>query len=53
MAEGMTDVQIMLQERMNTGTTWTKHDKFDKDGYFVIKDKHYKTMLIEMPVKSL
>ena len=38
MAEGMTDVQIMMQERMNTGTTWTKHDKFDKDGYFVIKD---------------
>ena len=38
MAEQMTDLQIMMQERMNTGTTWTRNEKFERDGYLVIED---------------
>ena len=29
---------LEMQERRNTGTTWTRNEQFDKDGYFVIKD---------------
>ena len=38
MAEGMNDLQIQFQERLNTGTAWTRNKQFDKDGYLVIKD---------------
>ena len=38
MAEGMTDMQLSFQEKTNTGTAWTRNDKFEKDGYLVIKD---------------
>jgi len=38
MVEQMTSEQIQFQERMNTGTSWTRNEKFDKDGYLVIKD---------------
>ena len=38
MAEQMTDLQVMFQEKMNTGTAKTKNDKFEKDGYLVVKD---------------
>ena len=38
MAEGMTDLQVINQERFNTGTAWTRNDKFEKDGYLVVKD---------------
>ena len=38
MAEGMTDAQVMFQEKMNSGTAWTRNEKFEKDGYLVIKD---------------
>ena len=38
MAEQMTEIAIMQQERMNTGTSWTNNESFEKDGYFVIKD---------------
>ena len=34
----MTEFAVMQQERLNTGTAWTKNEQFDKDGYFVIKD---------------
>jgi len=34
----MTSAAIALQERQNTGTTWTRHDQFEKDGYFTIKN---------------
>ena len=34
----MTDDQISWQERINTGTAWTRNEQFDKDGYLVIKD---------------
>ena len=27
-----------MQERMNTGTTWTRNEKFERDGYLVIED---------------
>ena len=32
------DVQLLLQERQNTGTSWTRNEQFDRDGYLVIKD---------------
>ena len=38
MAEQMNELQLMLQERQNTGTAWTRNEKFDKDGYLVVKD---------------
>ena len=38
MAEQMTDVQLMFQEKLNTGTAWTRNEKFEKDGYLVVKD---------------
>tara|TARA_B100000287_G_scaffold84988_1_gene77608 strand:+ start:2586 stop:3329 length:744 start_codon:yes stop_codon:yes gene_type:complete len=38
MAECMTEVQLLWQERNNTGTTWTRNDKFERDGYLVVKD---------------
>jgi len=38
MAEQMTDIQIMFQERQNTGTAWTRNDSFEKNGYLVVKD---------------
>ena len=38
MAEGMNELQIMFQERQNTGSSKTKNNKFEKDGYLVVKD---------------
>ena len=38
MAEGMTERDVMFQEKINAGTTWTRNEQFDKDGYLVIKD---------------
>jgi hypothetical protein len=38
MAEQMTELQLMFQEKQNTGTAWTRNEKFDKDGYLVVKD---------------
>jgi len=38
MAEQMTELQLMFQEKQNTGTAWTRNDKFEKDGYLVLKD---------------
>ena len=33
-----TEMQVMFQEKRNTGTAWTRNEQFDKDGYLVIKD---------------
>ena len=38
MAEGMTEEQVMFQERRNTGTTWSRNEKFEKNGYFFIEN---------------
>ena len=38
MAEGMTEMQLLFQERQNTGSAWTKNKDFDKNGYLVVKD---------------
>ena len=38
MAEQMNDIQIMFQERQNTGPAWTRNDSFEKNGYLVVKD---------------
>ena len=38
MAEAMTAEVLGAQERRNSGTTWTRNDKFEKDGYLIVKD---------------
>jgi len=38
MAEQMTLESLQQQERINTGTSWTNNEQFDKDGYIVVKD---------------
>lgn len=38
MAEQMSELQLIMQEKMNTGTAWTRNESFEKNGYLVIKD---------------
>ena len=38
MAEQMNELQLMMQERTNTGTAWTRNESFEKNGYLVVKD---------------
>ena len=38
MVESMTEEQLSFQEWKNSGTTWTRNEQFDKDGYYVIKN---------------
>ena len=38
MAERMTDMDVMIQERKNTGTAWSNNKEFEKDGYLIVKD---------------
>ena len=38
MAEGMTEMELIVQERQNSGTVWTNNKEFDKNGYLVVKD---------------
>ena len=38
MAEHMTEQDTIVQERMNAGTSWTRNEQFDRDGYFIVKD---------------
>ena len=38
MAEAMTLENLQAQEFHNTGTSWTKNEQFEKDGYLVVKD---------------
>ena len=38
MAEQMTEEVLGNQERRNSGTAWTRNDKFEKDGYLIVKD---------------
>jgi hypothetical protein len=32
------ELELMMQERRNTGTAWTRNEEFDKNGYLVLKD---------------
>lgn len=34
----MTEEQIAHQERLNTGTSWTNNDTFDRNGYLLLKN---------------
>ena len=34
----MNEEQLQFQERLNSGTAWTYNEKFEKNGYLVIKD---------------
>ena len=36
--ETMTPDYLEHQERLNTGTSWTNNEQFDKDGYIVVKN---------------
>lgn len=38
MAEQMTEEQLVFQERVNTGTSKTNNNQFEKDGYLVVKN---------------
>ena len=38
MAETMTELQLQMQEKRNTGTAWTRNKSFDKNGYLIVKD---------------
>ena len=38
MAEQMTKEQLFFQERLNTGTSKTNNEQFEKDGYLVVKN---------------
>ena len=33
----MTELQLQMQEKNNTGTAWTRNEFFEKNGYLVIK----------------
>ena len=32
------ELELMMQERRNTGTAWTRNESFEKNGYLVIKN---------------
>ena len=34
----MTEIELLTNERVNSGTSWSLNEKFEKDGYLVIKD---------------
>ena len=38
MAEQINELQLLFQEKTNTGTAWTRNEDFDKNGYLVVKD---------------
>ena len=38
MAEKMSDMDVMIQERKNTGTARSNNKEFEKDGYLIVKD---------------
>ena len=38
MTEQMNQLQCKMQEVLNSGTSSTKNEQFDKDGYFVIRN---------------
>ena len=38
MANEMTEEELLAQEKLNTGSSWTRNEVFDKNGFLVIKD---------------
>ena len=38
MAEQMTELQLQMQEKNNSGTAWTRNEFFEKNGYLVVKN---------------
>ena len=38
MSEGMSELEILLQERNKSGTSWTNNETFDKNGYLFVKN---------------
>ena len=46
----MTLEELQMQERMHSGTSWTRNEQFEKDGYLVIKDLwDPKELFVEVP----
>ena len=46
----MTLEDLQMQERMHSGTSWTRNEQFEKDGYLVIKDLwDPKELFVEVP----
>ena len=33
-----TELEVRTIERERSGTSWTRNEKYDKDGYYVVKD---------------
>ena len=48
MADQMNELQLLFQEKLNTGTAWTRNEKFDKDGYLVVYEKHFMRTFIHV-----
>ena len=38
MAQVMSEIEVLTMETLNSGTSWTRNENFEKDGYLVIKD---------------
>ena len=38
MADRMSEQSVMIQEKINSGTAWTRNDKFEKDGYLKVEN---------------
>ena len=34
----ISQIELMRSENTNTGTSWTRNEQFDKDGYFIVKN---------------
>ena len=48
--ERMSLEEIQRSERLQTGTSWTNNEQFDKDGYLVVKDLwDPKELFVEVP----
>lgn len=45
----MNELQLVFQERVNTGTSWTKNKEFDDKGYLVLQNL-YSSKDLESPV---
>lgn len=35
---GMSELEVIVQEKLQTGTSWTNNDSFEKNGYLVLKN---------------
>jgi len=50
--ERMTAEEIALQEKFHSGSSWTRNESFDKNGYFVVKNLWDSKELTELPPEN-